>query len=202
MHVAHSFTVFSMAVFMFIQCTDLCANSIIFSIPMSLLCNCCRICFCNRKRIIILLPFMAMPPIIASLLLISQQYWILCSSSSFCVASHLLCMVLPLQVGISCVATCMSFMDVHTGIFTVVLVAFTLSSCQWFFLSLSSVWFFLDSQFVMYRSGPELYIMQTPSWCMQSIICCNCWDNMATSLLRIATNDLWSVMTHNSLTKQ
>ena len=50
----------------------------------------------------------------------------------------------------------------------------------------------------MYMSGPIFYIM---CWWMHSIMCCYCWDNVATCLLITVTNSLWSMMEHTSLAK-
>ena len=63
---------------------------------------------------------------------------------------------------------------------------------------LISVWLFQDNQSAMYRSGQTLYIMHTLYLCMFTMIHCNQWDNVATSLLIIATNGLLSVTTHTS----
>ena len=69
---------------------------------------------------------------------------------------------------------------------------------SWF---LFSVWLFWDNQSAMYRSWLCLYKMHTQYWWMCSIMCYKCWDSLATSLLTIATNGLWSVITHTSLAK-
>ena len=109
-------TVFN--VFVFIQYTDSSAKSLIFFIAMWLLCNCCRICFCSRKGIIVPLPFIAMPSKTAGLLLISHLYLMLCSNSSFLCGQ--LCIMYDFSFcrwASSCFATSMSSLDVHTGIF-------------------------------------------------------------------------------------
>ena len=81
--VKHCFTVFPMPVFIFIQYTDSHDKSLILPLPKWLLCNCCRICFCIRKGIIILLPSMAMPSTIANSTLIGQKCLKTCSYTSF-----------------------------------------------------------------------------------------------------------------------
>ena len=96
----------------------------------------------------------------------------------------------------------MPSIDVHTDIFTDVLMTFTfmlISAISW---SLFFIWLFWESQSTMYRSEPNLYMMHTMYCCILGIICCNCRDNMATYLLSIATKDKWSVMMHTFLIKQ
>ena len=112
----------------------------------------------------------------------------LCSNSRLHVASYVFCMYFSFCMwASSSVAAYMSSMDVHTGTSTDGIYTCIHARDSW---SLSSVWLFLDIQSVMYKSGSGLSIMQTLHWCICSIICCNCWNNMAISLLRIATNGL------------
>ena len=54
---------------------------------------------------------------------------------------------------------CLSSLDVHTGIFTVVLTAFTFLFLPVISLPFSSVWLSLDSQSAIYKSEPGLYIV-------------------------------------------
>ena len=90
------FMTFSMFALMFIQYTKLLVKSLIFLIPIWLLCNCSTICPCNRKHIIVLLLFMAMPSIIAMfvpnwpIMFHALFYFI------FCVACPVLCMTFTL----------------------------------------------------------------------------------------------------------
>ena len=106
--------------------TNSCTMSLIFSIPIWLPCSCCSICFCNRKGVIILLPFIVMPSIIASLLLLGQYCLILCSSPSFLCGQPCIIYAFSFcRLVSSCVAACMSSMGVHTGIFTDVVIALT-----------------------------------------------------------------------------
>ena len=160
--VAHCITVLLMSAFIFTQYTDSCTKGPIFCIAMWLLCNCCNICFSNRKRIIILLPFISVPLIIASSLHSGQYCHVLCSTSlllygqpsiiykfSFCtwVSSH--------------VAASMSSMQVHTGIFSDVLMTFTFMFIPVISWTFFSVWLLWDSQSAIYKSGPGLYMMHT-----------------------------------------
>ena len=56
------------------------------------------------------------------------------------------------------------------------------------------VWYkYIDPWFV------ELCILY---WCFVSMMCCSCYDSIATSFLNIATKGLWSVITWTSLAKQ
>ena len=98
-HVALCFTVISIYVFMFKQDTDLHASSLIFSIPMWLLCSCCSVCFCNWKGIIIILPFIIIPSIIANSILISQYCLSFDLLLSSCVAHPVLYMP-PVPAGL------------------------------------------------------------------------------------------------------
>ena len=46
-HMVHCFAIYSMSVFMLIQCTDSLTRGHVFSMPIWLLCTCSSICFCN-----------------------------------------------------------------------------------------------------------------------------------------------------------
>ena len=93
----------------------------------------------------------------------------------------------------SCVASCMSSMDVHRGIFTDMLMTFTFTFMPEISWPLFSAWLIQGSQSVMCRSGPGLYMMCTLYCHIFSIIHWKHWYNMATSLLSIANNGLWWV---------
>ena len=164
---------------------------------MWLVCSCCSISFCNWKGIIILVPFVAMPSIITNSFLIGQYCLMLCSTSSLL---HGLPCIIYSFCSCSCafshIAYCMSSIGTHTGMFIEVLMALmfiVIPSVSWL-----SVWLLWESLSMMYMPGPGLYMMYTLYWCSHRIIQCNHWDCMVRSLLSIATNGLWSVMTHTS----
>ena len=174
------------------------STSLIFSIHMWLLCS----CFCYSKGIIILLPFIAMPPIIANPPLTGQYCPTLCSTSFLCGQPCMMYAFTFCRCVSSCVAVWIYSMDMQTGMFTEVLIALMfmlIPEIPWF---LFSVWLLWDNQSMMYKCGLGLHLIQILYWCILSIICCNCWDSMATPLLSNATNGLWSVMMHTSLAKQ
>ena len=109
----------------------------------------------------------------------------------------------PLEVFILWGAIFISSIIVHNGIFTnLMMMACMFTFIQVISWSVLSVWLFKDNQSIMYSFGPCLYIMYTLYWWMHSMMCCKHWDKVAASILIIATNDLWSVMMHTSLTKQ
>ena len=68
--------------------------------------------------------------------------------------------------------------------------------------SLFSLWFCLDSQSAMKRSGSDLYIVLTLCWWILSGMHCNLWDSIAKSLLKFLTKGFWSVIILTSLAKQ
>ena len=124
--VPHCFRLFSVSAFILTQYADLHAKSLIFSIPMWLPCNYCSICFCNRKGIITLLPFIVMQLNIANSLLIDWYCLMLCSTLSFLCGQA--CNIYDFSFCrwvSSCVAGCMSSMEVHTCIITDALMALT-----------------------------------------------------------------------------
>ena len=93
--VAHCFILFLMSAFIFTQYTNFIANSLIFNAHLSILCNCSSICHWNEAGMIIILPFMAVPLIIASSYLIVQSFNKTCSTSLYCVARPVICKTLP-----------------------------------------------------------------------------------------------------------
>ena len=122
-----------MSAIIFTQDTDSQTKSLIFFISVLLLCNCCSICFCNRKGIIILSPFIVMPIIIVSFLLIGQNCLMLHSTSSFLCSQPYIIYDLAFCGWVSShVATYKSSMDMPTGILIDVLMALTLCSSLWF----------------------------------------------------------------------
>ena len=99
------------------QYTNSCPKSFTFFMPIRLLYNCCNVCFCNRKGIILALHCDAIN--IASLLHIGQYCVMLCSTSSFLCGQPCIIYVFSFCRWVSSlVATCMSFVSVHIGIFT------------------------------------------------------------------------------------
>ena len=96
----------------------------------------------------------------------------------------------------SCVAAYISSVDMHTGIFTDVLMALTFMLIPAISSSFFSVCLFGDSQIAVCTSGLGLNMICTLYLCIIRIIHCKCRDTMNTSLPSIATNGLWSVMLH------
>ena len=169
---------------------------------MCLLCSCCSSCFCNWKGIIILLSFITMPSIIANSFLTDQCCLMLRYTSSFlCSQPCIMYAFSSCRCASSHVVAYKSSMDVHTGVFAKVLIAFTFTLIPVISWSLFSVWLLQDSLSTMYMSGPDLYMTYTLYWCIHSIICCYHWVNIALSLLRITNKGLCLMMVHTSLTK-
>ena len=121
--------------------------------PVWLLYTCCNGLGCSCASIIICLPFIATPSIITNSSLDGHK----------CCVSYLASALLHGQPSITyifrslkCVllsiASCMSCSVMHAGISVV---AYLLNYMSAISLSLFSTWFHLDSQSVMYRSGPE-----------------------------------------------
>ena len=144
-----------------------------------------------------------MPLIIASVLLIGQWCFILCSTLSFMCGQ--LCIVYDFsfcRFAFSQVAVGIFSVDVHTGIFTDVLIAYMfmlMPVISWFFFS---VWLFQHSQSAMYSSEPCLYMMHTQYYWMCIKMHHSHWNSMTTSLLIIADCGLWSVLVHTFSVKQ
>ena len=156
---------------------------------MWMLCCCCSICFCNWIGIIILLPFLTMPSIITNLFLIGQYASHHNPLLPYCGVSPALYLTISsCRCASSCVAACMSSMNVYTDMVTELLIAFTFILTPAISWSLFSAWLIQDNQSMVYKSGLVLYMMCTLNWCIHSIMYGNCWDNMITSLLSIATN--------------
>ena len=100
------------------------------------------------------------------------------------------------------IAFLMSSIDVYTGMSIVILSECLLMLIQANSWSLLSVWLWWDSKSTMYRFGPGLYKLCMLYWWMCSIMDCSHYDRVVMSLLTIATNGLWSVITFTSLVKQ
>ena len=92
-------------------------------------------------------------------------------------------------------------MGVHTDRSTVVLVVLTFMHRPHISLTLFSSWLLHDNQSLINSSGPCLYSMHFLYCCMHRIIHCRYCDSIATSLFIMATNNLWSMMTHTSHAK-
>ena len=186
-----------------IQSTDSLARRHVFSMPMWLLCNCSRICFCTRNGIIIYLFFIVMPLIMVCSCLIDEYFSSLSSSASLvCVHPLIIYLLSICNSTSSSVAVFMSSMDVHVDTSTTVLMVCILAflpviSWSWF-----STWLWCDSQSTINLSGPCLYHPCTLYWCRHSMMYCKCWDNVMTSLMIMATSGSWSVMTCTSFPKE
>ena len=89
----------------------------------------------------------------------------------------------------------------QSGMFVVVCMTSIFNCMPGISASLFSVWFCLESQSAMNRSGPGLYLILTLYWCILSSLHCILCDNGATSFLKIATSSLWPVIILTSLTK-
>ena len=93
-YVAHYFIALTMSAFIFTQYTYYSAESLVFSMPILLLCNCSSICLCNRKGIIILLPSWQCHQLLLA------HAWLANYSACFIplhllyMASHVLCTIL------------------------------------------------------------------------------------------------------------
>ena len=129
--VAHCFQVFYISVFLFNKYPELCTRNLIFSIPIWLLCSCWDyLClklkwdyYCLKlKWDYYFLPFMDIPPIIANLFLFGQ-YSLMHTSSLLCSQPWIIYAFSSRWVS-SSVAICMSCMDMHTGMFIDVMMAF------------------------------------------------------------------------------
>ena len=97
-----------MSAFMFTQYTNSLAKSLIFSMPIWLLCNCSSICPCNLKGTIIILAFIAVPSIIAGSCLIDPFFCMPCSTVFLLSDEHCIMVDFCLWRSASCwVATCM-----------------------------------------------------------------------------------------------
>ena len=104
---------------------------------------------------------------------------------------------------LSCVVSCCSLhISMHCWMFVVVSMVLMLTYIPATSLSLFSLWFCLDSQSAMMRSGPSLYVILTLYWWILRRILCGLCDNVATSFLNIVTSGLWLVIILTCLHKQ
>ena len=169
------------------------------------LCGCCAAVVVSvsviEKELLFFYLFITVPSIIASSFLVGQYCLKICSNSPSCVAIPVLYAFSSCRYESSCVTACIYSMDVHTGIFTEVLMSLTFILIPAISRSLFPSWLLWDSQSMIYKSGSGLLYMCTVYWCICSIIHCRYWNSMATALLSNAINGLWSVMMHTSFAK-
>ena len=131
-----------MLAFMLIQYTNSLIRSCVSSIPMWLLYNGFNICFCNVKGIIIHLPFIPIPSIIARSCLIVQYPSKLRSISSFINGQHHIMSVSSICSSVySLIAALKSSINVQTGTSTVVHIVWMLILIPAISSSLFSMWF-------------------------------------------------------------
>ena len=145
---------------------------------------------------------MAMSPVITSPCLIGHYICIL--FSTLCLVCCQLCIMHDFSLCRSAslmVAACISSIDKNIGMSTALLVACMLMLMPVISWSLFSTCLFQDDQSTMHNQ-PDLYKMHTLYWRMPSLMQCNHWDSVATPLLIIITNGLWSIILHTSLPKQ
>ena len=115
-HMVYCLTTHSISAFMLIKYTDSLARSHVISIPMWLLCSWSSMCFCNENVMIIQLPFIATPSIIARLCLIVQHLHRVGSKSSLFCGQPLITYACGICSSASIfIAFLMSSIDVHTG---------------------------------------------------------------------------------------
>ena len=129
--------------------------------------------------IIIFLPFITMPSIIVNSFFIGQYCLMPLSTTSFlCDQSCIIYDFSSWRYASSYVAVSMSCMDMQTGLFTDILMTFTLTLFSWISISSFSSWLFYDGQAVMSESGPGLYMMYILYWCIHGRMHCNCCDSI------------------------
>ena len=166
-------------------------------------CSCSRICFCNRKGIVMHLPFIATPSIIACSCLISQ--YLSTPGSTASLVTHHPLIVYLCSICILCsssVVFCMSSMDVHMGISTDVLMLCVLIFMHDIYWSQLPMWLWHDSQPPIYSSVPGLIKIHTLYWFICSMMYCIHCNNVATSLLDMAITSLWSLIMNISFVMQ
>ena len=119
----HCFTTYWMSVYKLIQYTDYLMWRHVSSMPMSLLCSCSRICYCEKEGKIMHLPSSAMPSIIMSSCLISQYFSTPSSTAPWHVAILQLYTLSICSSTSSSVTTFISSISKHIWISTVVFMA-------------------------------------------------------------------------------
>ena len=167
------------------QYTDECTSSLIFPIPIWLKCSYWIICFCIWSGIIILLPFIIMPSIIAHSFLIGQ-YCLMPWGTSYLLCGQLF--IIHALISWRCVS---SYVTVSTSSFNYLGHCFLCGYC-----GIASPWYIHLGQTCIWS------VLSTVYWCIHSRMYCNHYGSIATSLLSKATNSLCSEITHSSLTKQ
>ena len=159
--------------------------------------------FCNLSGITTCLPFRLTPRITV----ISSQnmlyglrfcaMWSLFSGHPLKICSFSCCKWLS-----SDAAHCSSCIIMHSGMFIVVCMVLMCTCIPGISLSLFSLWFCLETQSAMKRSGPGLYIILTLYWLILRRIHYSLCDSVTTSFVNIVTSGLWSVISLPSLVRQ
>ena len=138
-----------------------------FLMPMWLICSCFSTCYCNTSGITIHLPLMTTPSITAMSSL-NVQYVLMSCGSWLLLSGHFY-----MTYAMRCrrcwswdVASCSSCVVIHSGLFVVDCTALIFIHKTAISLSLFSLWFCLDIQSAINRSGPGLYMILTLYWCI------------------------------------
>ena len=132
-----------------------------------------------------------------------QYVQIFCNIWSLSSCQHLMMYPFSCCRSSSCdVACCNWCIVMHSGVFVVVCMTSIFNCMPGISASLFSAWSCLESQSVMNRSGPDLYMILTLYLCILTRIHCILCDNVATSLLKIATSGLWFITIFTSLAKK
>ena len=197
-HVEQCFICFSISSLMFYPIKWFMCQEFGFSIPMWFRWSSSNACL-KDSGITTCLPLSMIPSIIA-MSSWNVQYvhmfcgiWSLFSMASLCKKT---------QTSSCDVACCNCCIVMQSGMFVVICLVSIFNCMPGISASLFSVWFCLESQSVMNRSGPGLYMILTLYWCILSRIHCILWGNVAVSFLKIATSGLWSVIILTSVAKQ
>ena len=141
-----------MTSFIFNQYRGFHTCSLVISIPMWLLCTCSNGLACSCASIILCLPFMATQSVITNSSLDGQKCCVSYLASALLHGQPYITYIFrSLKCVLLSIASCMSCSVMHVGISVVAYLPNYMPAIS---LSLFSTWFHLDSQSVMYRSGP------------------------------------------------
>ena len=178
-HVEHFFTVFSMSAFTFIQYTRCLTGTLVFSIPMMLLCSCSSILGCSAINTVVLLPFIATLSII-TISSTSVQCGCMSCFITFLFDSYPAIMYILrfCTCMTSCVAVCGSFVVMHFVMSVVTLMC-------WCYMIIPPISQCLHGQSAMHGLGACLHMMHLLYWWILIRTQCNCLDRVATPLFNI-----------------